>query len=337
MVKLGATGDVLRTTSFLPGLHRRWPGAHVSWLTLPESAVLFAGNRLVDEVFTTDGAFVPAAMAARDYDLVCCPDADATTVALAQTLRLRPGGQRLGFALDEAGDVVPLSEAARRWFVLGLSDARKKANRATYQEMVGAVLELPAPVADRPQVVLRDDERQRARDWLLRACPAASGAKGLLGLNSGAGRRWPKKQWTLAGQVGLVRRMHERGWITLLYGGPEEVERHRDLLAGCPPGSVVDTGTDNTLRDFASRLDLCRVLVTGDTLALHVGVALGKKVVALFGPTSAAEIELYGDGAKVFTGELDCLCCYGDCHKSPHCQDLISVDMVLAALAPFVR
>jgi heptosyltransferase-2 len=271
----------------------------VSWLTLPESAVLFAGNRLVDEVFTTDGAFVPAAMAARDYDLVCCPDADATTVALAQTLRLRPGGQRLGFALDEAGDVVPLSEAARRWFVLGLSDARKKANRATYQEMVGAVLELPAPVADRPQVVLRDDERQRARDWLLRACPAASGAKGLLGLNSGAGRRWPKKQWTLAGQVGLVRRMHERGWITLLYGGPEEVERHRDLLAGCPPGSVVDTGTDNTLRDFASRLDLCRVLVTGDTLALHVGVALGKKVVALFGPTSAAEIELYGRGRKV--------------------------------------
>src|SRR5262245_6386084 len=33
LVKLAAVGDVLRTTSLLPGLHRRWPGAHVTWLT----------------------------------------------------------------------------------------------------------------------------------------------------------------------------------------------------------------------------------------------------------------------------------------------------------------
>jgi heptosyltransferase-2 len=98
----------------------------------------------------------------------------------------------------------------------------------------------------------------------------------------------------------------------------------------------LDAGTDNPLRDFCARVDLCQAVVTGDTMALHVGVALGKKVVALFGPTSAAEIELYGDGAKVFTDQLDCLCCYSACNKVPNCQDLISVEMVVQALEPLL-
>jgi len=41
-----AVGDVLRTTSLLPGLHRRWPGAHVTWVTSPAAAELFRGNPL---------------------------------------------------------------------------------------------------------------------------------------------------------------------------------------------------------------------------------------------------------------------------------------------------
>ena len=47
-------------------------------------------------------------------------------------------------------------------------------------------------------------------------------------------------------------------------------------------GSCIPTGTENTLRQFASLVGLADVLVTGDTLALHVAVALGKKLVAYF-------------------------------------------------------
>ena len=53
----------------------------------------------------------------------------------------------------------------------------------------------------------------------------------------------------------------------------------------------------------------------------------------LFGPTSAAEIETYGLADKVVP-RMDCLVCYKPtCNFVPNCMDLITTDMVEAAVA----
>ena len=58
-----------------------------------------------------------------------------------------------------------------------------------------------------------------------------------------------------------------------------------------------------------------------------------RAAVVLFGPTSSAEIELYGRGTKITPPGLDCLCCYlPKCDKVPHCQALIAPEVVLAAV-----
>jgi len=51
--------------------------------------------------------------------------------------------------------------------------------------------------------------------------------------------------------------------------------------------------------EFASLVSLCNVLVTSDSLALHIGISLKKGIVCYFYPTSASEIELYGRGIKI--------------------------------------
>ena len=61
--------------------------------------------------------------------------------------------------------------------------------------------------------------------------------------------------------------------------------------------------------EFASLVNLCSVLVTSDSLALHTGVALKKKIVCFFCPTPSTEIELYSRGEKVLA-KKGCLCCY---------------------------
>jgi ADP-heptose:LPS heptosyltransferase len=95
---------------------------------------------------------------------------------------------------------------------------------------------------------------------------------------------------------------------------------------------LIDTGCTNTLREFGALLDLCDVLVTGDAMALHIAIALKKKVVALFGPTSQAEIELYGRGKKLFA-DMDCLCCYRPtCDIRPSCMDTITPEQIFAVI-----
>jgi ADP-heptose:LPS heptosyltransferase len=74
------------------------------------------------------------------------------------------------------------------------------------------------------------------------------------------------------------------------------------------------------------------VLITGDTLALHVSGGLGIFTVCLFGPTSSAEIEDYGLIKKI-TPDMNCLVCYKNtCDLKPNCMELITTDMVFAAV-----
>jgi ADP-heptose:LPS heptosyltransferase len=72
-------------------------------------------------------------------------------------------------------------------------------------------------------------------------------------------------------------------------------------------------------------------------MALHVATALRKKVVCLFGPTSANEIEDYGRIIKI-QPEMSCLVCYKmDCDFMPHCMGSISSDMVMRAIDRHVQ
>jgi heptosyltransferase-2 len=73
-------------------------------------------------------------------------------------------------------------------------------------------------------------------------------------------------------------------------------------------------------------------VITGDTLAMHMALALNCRTIVLFGPTSATEIEMYGLGEKIVP-KMECLSCYKPkCDFVPNCMDLITTDMVEAAI-----
>lgn len=328
LVKLAAVGDVLRTTSLLPGIHRRWPGAHLTWVTSPSAAELFRGNPLVDRVLTSKGN-VPVELLAESFDVIINPDAAADACALAHVARGAAGGcTRIGFDIDERAAPIPLSPAAERWLEMGVRDDKKKANRLTYQEHMAAILGVDFR---REPPMLELSPAERAFGAELRERHAPRPGRRVIGLNTGAGGRWRFKRWTESGCAELSRRLLDAGHQVWLLGGPEEVERNA-RLAAATGDRAVETGCDNTLREFASIVDACDAVVTGDTLAMHVAIARAKPVVVLFGPTSLHEIETFGRGERI-APELDCLVCYKqDCDFVPNCMESISTDTVHAAL-----
>jgi heptosyltransferase-2 len=324
VVKLAAVGDVLRTTCLLPGIRRRWPRAHVTWVTSPAAAPLFAGNPLVDRVLSFSGS-APIELLTEQFDVIINPDAAADACALAHVAH---GRERLGFNVDARGTPLPLSAAAERWLEMGVRDDKKKANRLTYQEHMAAILDVDYR-REPPILELTEEERAAGRE--LRARHAPRPGRSVVGLNSGAGGRWRYKRWTESGFTELSRRLLDEGHQVWLLGGPEEVERNA-RLAAATGGRALETGCDNTLREFAGLVDACDAVVTGDTLAMHVAIARLKPVVVLFGPTSLAEIEVFGRGERL-APDLECLVCYKqDCDFVPNCMESLDVDTVHAAV-----
>jgi ADP-heptose:LPS heptosyltransferase len=152
-------------------------------------------------------------------------------------------------------------------------------------------------------------------------------------MNTGASDRWQFKQWTIEGFEKLIKLLLERTDATiLLYGGPSEKERN-ERLSKLHPKRVVNTGVDNSLRQFFALVTLSNVFLTGDTLALHVATALKKKVIAFFGPTSAAEIDSYDGQIVKMQANLDCLVCYKlRCDFNPNCMNSITPEQIFSLI-----
>jgi heptosyltransferase-2 len=330
IIKLDAMGDVLRTTALLPALVAAHPQAALTWITRTESAPLLKHNPCLANVLTYGpDAFVH--LGARAFDRVINLDAGHVSAGLASLAR---APRKDGFVLDPQGRVTPTNAAARAWLAMGLFDDLKRQNARTYQSLMLDILGLPGTEHEYV-FALTDDERAAGRQHLRRL--GIDFDRPLVGLNTGAGGRWELKRWRVDGFRDLIRRLcQEQAVQVLLMGGPAERDRNARLKASAPV-PVFDTGGDNDVRHFAALTDCCDVVVTGDTLAMHLALAVQCRLVVLFGPTSAAEIELYGLGEKVVP-EMTCLSCYkSTCDFVPNCMDLISTDMVAAAVCRQLR
>lgn len=321
IIKLDALGDVLRTTCILDALHTAHPGARIDWLTLEGARPLFDGNPLVHRVIGFPGsAWVD--LQTRRYDLVVNLDNAPLSCQLAS---LAQGERKLGYGYSHEGRVFPINPEAREWYEMGLFDDVKRRNTKTYQQIALEICGLPTARRDL-HLYVSDAERRhaeaRGHAWGL-----ASGAP-VIGLNTGSSDRWTHKRWTEDGFIALIELLQARPSSTglephvLLLGGPQEIERNASIAARLQ-GSVIDTGGHNTLREFFALIGLCDLVVTGDTLAMHAAAALGKKVVALFGPTSMNEIDLYGRGIKI-ASDAPCVGAYRtECHVLPTCMERI--------------
>ncbi len=327
IVKLDAVGDVLRTTCILHGLHEMYPGCEVTWITRAGAVSLFDHNELVHRVLAYESTEAILRVNAEEFDLVINLDSAPDSAVLASSAH---GKKKIGYGLNARGDVFAFNREAEHWLEMGAFDQIKKQNTHSFQDLM---LEICGLRTAKKDIVLRLSDRERAFAEEFAATVRLDRRKPVIGLNTGASGRWQYKQWTLEGFEGLIRSLLAQTDATiLLYGGPLEKERN-ERLRTLHASRVIDTGTSNTLRQFFALVTLSDVFVTGDTLALHAATALGRKVVAYFGPTSAAEIDAYDGQITKVQSDLDCLVCYKPrCDFEPNCMNSIAVEAMVKAV-----
>lgn len=130
-----------------------------------------------------------------------------------------------------------------------------------------------------------------------------------VGLNWAVGSKWPNKAWPT------------QKWDEL-----------KPLLEGKYTFSM-QQGMDE-LHAYIDWINSCRLLVTNDSLGLHIALALKKKVVVLYGPTNPNETYLYDRGEMLHSeAQYDCIPCLGPvCLQESHCMEHISPSSVMKAV-----
>ncbi len=299
IIKLGAMGDVLRMISILRPLKEKYPDAHITWVTKKNSVELLESNPLVDDIIPIGDALKGKIMGGT-FDLVISFDDEEEACALASYVKSK---KLIGAYLKDGKPAYTPDSGP--WFDMGLisihgkaeADKRKAANKRTYQDIHFSILSLKDPKKHHPTLILDEKERSFGEEFAKRNNIQKNDE--VVGLNTGAGGRWQDKKLSIEQTVELIERIAKGSQAKMiLFGGPEEEERNKEIIRKSKV-PLIDAGCKNPLRKFAALVDLCDVMVASDSLAMHVAIALQKKVLAFFYPTSAAEIELYGKGKKI--------------------------------------
>ncbi|MCG3205098.1 MAG: hypothetical protein KCHDKBKB_01815 [Elusimicrobia bacterium] len=336
IIKLGALGDVVRTTSLLRPLHHRYSNSKIWWLTSAAALPLLKGNPLIHSVIPlTTGA---PWQTTDSMDWVISLDEDRLAAEIASKM----GAKKItGVYVGPQGNTT-YTQDSRAWFDMsllnrdadgGLATANKlkKENIRTYPEILMEMLNISrATKQDLLPIVALDpiETAAVARDYGKRIKPGSK----IIGLNLGSGKRWENKQLTVEKALELINALSHLPATLFLLGGPEEKERNEEI-ARIAQGKIIDTGTDNSLTRFGAIIGLCDAIITTDSLAMHMATALKKRTIAFFGPTSATEIELGERGSKWFPA-VACECFYTSrCMKNAFCLNTLDC----AAIAKFIE
>ena len=322
IIKLAAIGDVLRTTSVLQALKEKY-SCNISWVTENESFDILKNNESIDKIYLINEN-LKKKLKDTIFDLIISLDDDNKACNLASSLNSK---KIIGAYFEDTKKAY--TEDSSLWFDIGLiskfgkekADELKAMNKKTYQEILFTILNINNEKYKtyEPILNLQKEDLKFAKEFAEKNNIEKKDL--VIGINTGAGGRWQDKKLSIEKTIELIGKLNKQLKAKLiLFGGPKEKERNEKIKQGIKT-EIIDAGCNNSLMEFASLISLCKILVTSDSLALHIGVALKKKIVCFFYVTSAAEIELYNRGIKVI-GKGNSYCSY-----QPKCDDPPNYDV----------
>jgi heptosyltransferase II len=331
LVHLGAMGAVCRSTALLAPIHKKYPGCHLTWVVDRPSDQLLKDHPLIDRVLTSSHEDI-LSLAALEFDVAFVLD---KSLKASGILKITHADLVYGFkANEQTGAIEPANPEANELWEIGLSD-HKKFFENTKSELQLTFEALDLGVYSKPEysLLLTEAETQRAKS---RRSQWALGNQIVLGINTGCSNTIPYKKLS----VDLTRRLLDRFCgddrlrVVLLGGGPDDQLQNQRIGYG---RNIIQSPTNLGLRDGLVSVAACDLVISGDSLGMHLAVAMKKWVVAWFGPTCAHEIELFGRGEKVLSSAPCSPCWKRSCDKPVMCYDQVAVEDIYRGVENGIR
>ncbi|MBR2215707.1 MAG: glycosyltransferase family 9 protein [Selenomonadaceae bacterium] len=325
IVKLSAIGDVIHALPVSYAIKETFPDSHITWVAEAAAYELLLANPCVDELILF-----------KKQEFKSFQGLTKNFLPFRRVLRQRRYETSLDLqGLFKSAAIVAVAGAKRK---LGTCNMREFSNKVSLP-VIGS--HANGHIVERYLDVARAMGCRVEKVVFPLAIPEedARGAQGILahgGVPTGrtyavlaVGANWPNKRWPVDYYAKLSDYLYERQIIPVIVGsGAVDAQLAADIenLTEVPPINLVGrTG----LRQLAYVLQQARLVIGGDTGAVHLAAGLRVNTIMLMGPTDAKRNGPYGQLQSAIEIERTCRYCWKRaCPLGKDCLAAITPEMV---------
>ncbi|RMD87404.1 MAG: glycosyltransferase family 9 protein [Candidatus Dadabacteria bacterium] len=335
LINITRLGDMLQATPTIAGIKEENPGASLTVLVEKQFSSICNHLPYIDEIIPLDLGSTVRSLAkeaegiveaydyvtdvvedlrSRGFDYCVNMSNSAYTALLIRLLRIQRIG---GWAADDEGYRVIESDWARLF-----ASCVFHTNRLYNSLNLVDIFRCSADVEKHPKKLLMnvsDKAMQFARDFIAAQNFTNSGP--IIAIQAGASQR--KRQWDPRNFSKLINILTKKlNARVILTGSNSEGAIIRRILDMCDTKNAASAAGKTDLEQLAALLKLSDILITGDTGPMHISVAVGTPVVAMFLASALGfETGPYSEGNLVLQPVIDChpcnpnkACSRPDCH-----------------------
>jgi heptosyltransferase-2 len=303
VVQTSFLGDVVLTTPLIAEIRRRFPHVHLSVLCAPRGKDILEGHPDIDEIIVyrkrRDGGRrqslwrIAKELRSRGFTLALSPHKSFRTALLLFFSRIP---RRIGFR-QSAG-----------WFFFH-ERVHRDSTRHDVERNLSLLETLGEGAAESertPRLAVTASAKIAAAEVFRSLGIGGDGP--VFGVNPGS--VWATKRWTQEGYAKLIVALKRKyGGQVALFGAEEDREIAEKIIALSDNACVSLVGRIG-LRELAAAIERCDVFITNDSGPMHVAVARGVPVVAIFcATTPSLGFYPYARNAVVVEKELNCRPC----------------------------
>lgn len=302
VIQTAFIGDVILTLPMVQVLGRSFPGASIDIVVIPRASDLLANNPLFTSVLSYDkrksekglGGFFRQVKKLQlgKYDLAVVPHRSLRSALLA---RLSNIPKRIGF--DRSAGKVFFTDLVRY-------DSGKHEVERNYSLLVPLGINLQHKELPKLYPSVQDAAE------VDRLSSAQGPEEEKLWIAVAPGTVWKTKQW-LPERFAEVAKKLSADHTVILIGGKEDEALCEEIRRSVGMTNCINFAGKLSLLQSAEAIKRCRLLISNDSAPMHIAVAVGTPVVAIFGST-VPEFGFAPFGAHdvvVETKGLDCRPC----------------------------